>query len=138
MNTLLAKFIALAATKHQDQLDKSGKPYILHCLTVMNGVMKKYPDDFELMCIAVGHDLIEDTDTTFTELRELGATQRIVEGINHLTKYSGQTYEEYVDDLKNNNDAIIVKLEDLRHNKYLMRLNRYATLFNDLSHIVRK
>lgn len=126
MNILLSKFVSLAAVKHQEQFDKSGKPYILHCLTVMNGIMRKYPDDYELMCIAVGHDLIEDTDVTFKDLEAIGATERVIEGIDYLTKHNGQTYDEYVECLMNNKDAMLVKLEDLKHNLDVTRLVRLS------------
>lgn len=122
MNELLGKMIALAADRHKNQLDKSGVPYILHCLTVMNGIIKKFPKDYELQCIAVCHDIIEDTKTTFEELKELGATGRVLQAINALTKHKGQTYEEYVEALCRNSDAMMVKQEDLRHNSDITRL----------------
>lgn len=122
MNEVLSKFIALAAQRHSQQFDKGGKPYILHVLSVMNMVMLAFPTDYELMCMAVGHDLVEDTKTTYKELRELGATDRIIHGIMALTKKNGETYEEYVEGLLENEDACNVKLRDLTHNSDIRRL----------------
>jgi (p)ppGpp synthase/HD superfamily hydrolase len=143
MNTVLSKVIALAAERHSDQLDKSGKPYILHCIAVMNMIAQENPEDYELMAIAIGHDLIEDTKTTYIELTGLGCSDRIIKGINALTKRPGETYEEYVDRVMENNDAKMVKLKDLTHNsdikrlkgltqKDFERLQKYCTLYTKI------
>lgn len=109
---LLNKMLMLAAYKHAGQLDKSGEPYILHPLSVMHLL---YTDDEELQCMALGHDLLEDTNTTQVELIE-NFTPRIVEGIRTLTRFPGETYAEYRRKVKTNPDAIRVKLADLQHN----------------------
>lgn len=53
----LAQAIAFAANVFSEVTDKGGKPYILHCLRVMNSVDQ---NDEELMIIAVLHDVAED------------------------------------------------------------------------------
>ena len=116
---MLSKMIALAATKHEGQFDKGGMPYILHPFAVMHLTASK---DEEIMCIALGHDLVEDTDTTYAELRELGCTERIVAGIKAMTKVPGETHDEYKARIMANPDAIIVKMADLRHNSDITRL----------------
>jgi (p)ppGpp synthase/HD superfamily hydrolase len=115
----LSKMLVLAVTRHAGQYDKAGKPYILHTLAVMH---KLRTDDEELNCIAVGHDLVEDTGTTFAELKELGFTDRVIEGIRNLTKFPGETYEEYMERVKSSPDSIRVKLCDLQHNSDIRRL----------------
>ena len=79
-------------------------------------------DDEELQAIAVGHDVIEDTDATYSELREIGMTERVIEGIKALTKVPGETYDEYKQKVFANRDAMIVKQADLRHNTDIRRL----------------
>lgn len=116
---MLSKMISLAVERHAGQFDKGGMPYILHPLTVMHRLRTV---DEELQCIAVGHDLVEDTATTSAELRELGFSDRIVVGIRTLTKFESQTPEEYREAVKGNPDAIRVKMEDLRHNSDIRRL----------------
>jgi (p)ppGpp synthase/HD superfamily hydrolase len=116
---LLNKMLVLATTRHSGQFDKAGNPYILHPLKVMYYLKT---DDEELQCIALGHDLVEDTDTTYAELREMGMTERIVQGIAALTKVPGETLEEYKVRVKANPDAIKVKMQDLRHNSDIRRL----------------
>jgi (p)ppGpp synthase/HD superfamily hydrolase len=79
-------------------------------------------EDEELQCIALGHDVIEDTDVTYKDLKEAGMTDRIISGIRALTKVPGQTYEEYKEGVFANVDAMKVKLADLRHNTDVRRL----------------
>jgi (p)ppGpp synthase/HD superfamily hydrolase len=57
---LLGKVLVLATNAHAGQFDRGGKPYILHPLKVMHYLKT---DDEELQCIALLHDVIEDTDT---------------------------------------------------------------------------
>lgn len=116
---LLDKMIVLAVNRHAGQYDKAGKPYILHVLAVM---YKLQTDDEELNCIALGHDLVEDTKTTFSELKEMGFTDRVISGIRNLTKYPGETSEEYLDRVKISLDSVRVKMCDLEHNSDIKRL----------------
>lgn len=110
---MLSNMIMLATYKHAGQLDKSGEPYILHPLTVMHLL---YTVDEELQCIAVGHDLIEDTDLSLWELMNLGFSPRVVDAIDMLSRIPGESYERYKTRVKSNPDAVRVKLCDLQHN----------------------
>ena len=103
---LLNRMLTLAVNAHSGQFDKSGNPYILHVLKVLHYVRSS---DEELNCIAVGHDLFEDTSVTANDLYNLGMTKRIVDAIFCLTKMPGQTYNEYKDAVFSNKDAMIVK-----------------------------
>ena len=143
---MLAEAIALAAEKHKDQFDKGGMPYVLHPLKVMHYLKS---DDIELMCIAVLHDIVEDTDVTCADLRVLGMSERVIIAVKLLTKVQGQTHEEYLDGIKSNIDAILVKLADLRHNsdirrlkgiteKDAARLNKYCKMAHELKAVLIK
>jgi (p)ppGpp synthase/HD superfamily hydrolase len=116
---MLSKMLVLATTKHAGQFDRGGRPYILHPLKVMHYL--KTSDD-ELNCIALGHDLVEDTDVTYCELYEMGMSARVVDGIRALTKVPGETHDEYKGRVKANADATLVKIQDLRHNTDIRRL----------------
>lgn len=116
---LLGAMLVLATTAHAGQFDKAGQPYILHCLKVLHYLKS---DDEQLQCIAVGHDIIEDTKTTYEDLLNAGMTTRIIEGIADLTKMPGETYKAYKTKVLNNSDARKVKLADLRHNSDLRRM----------------
>lgn len=117
--TMLASMLVLATNAHAGQFDKAGVPYILHPLKVMHYIKS---DDEELMCIALGHDVIEDTPTTYVQLLEAGMTERVIQAIMALTKQPGQTLEQYKARIFSNVDAMRVKLADLRHNSDIRRL----------------
>ena len=104
---------------HAGQFDRGGNPYALHPLKVMHYLKT---DDEELMCIALGHDVIEDTSVTYKDLRDAGISERVIVGIRALTKVPGLTYEEYKQGVFANQDAMRVKLADLRHNTDIRRL----------------
>jgi len=129
---MLNAMLVLATNKHAGQMDKGGHPYILHPLAVMTMLNS---EDEELMCGAIGHDLIEDTDTTYHELKEAGMTERVVNCIRCLTKLPGETYDEYKAKVKSNADAVRVKLCDLRHNTDIRRLRGVAE--KDISRMAR-
>ncbi len=116
---MLGKMLVLATNAHAGQFDRGGNPYILHPLKVMHYLKT---DDEELMCMALGHDVVEDTSVTFKDLREAGMSERVIEGIRSLTKMPGQTYDEYKAVVFANRDAMRVKLADLRHNTDIRRL----------------
>ena len=132
--------IALASEKHMGQYDKGGNPYILHALKVMHYTRSEDP---EIQMIAVGHDLKEDTDVTDEMLREKGFSERVIYGIDCMTKREGETQEEYEARVMSNRDTVITKQADLRHNsdirrikglkaKDFQRLERYQRLYAKL------
>lgn len=116
---LLGKVLVLATNAHAGQFDRGGNPYILHPLKVMHYLKT---DDEELQCIALLHDVIEDTKTTWKDLEEIGCTRRIIEAVQALTKMPGQSYDEYKEGVFQNKDAMLVKMADLRHNTDIRRL----------------
>lgn len=113
--------ISIAANAFKDKIDKGGKPYILHCLHVMNKL--KYENDEELMIVGVLHDLIEDTFYTIEDLTELGFSKRVTTLINLLTHKEGVDYMTYIEQIKSNSEcAVKVKMQDLRHNSDILRM----------------
>jgi guanosine-3',5'-bis(diphosphate) 3'-pyrophosphohydrolase len=75
---LILKALAFAAHKHKDQRrrDVEASPYINHPITLANILCNEaHVKDKEVICAALLHDTVEDTDTTETELGEkFGAT----------------------------------------------------------------
>ena len=116
---MLAKMLVIATNAHAGQFDRGGNPYILHPLKVMHYLKS---DDEELQCIALGHDVVEDTPVTFKDLRDAGISERVIDAIRILTKMPGQTLEEYKELVFGSVDAMKVKLSDLRHNTDIRRL----------------
>ena len=80
---MLGTMLVIATNAHAGQFDRGGAPYILHPLKVMHYLKS---DDEELMCMALGHDVIEDTAVTYQDLRSAGISERVIAGIRALTK----------------------------------------------------
>lgn len=116
---LLGNVLVLATNAHAGQFDRGGNPYILHPLKVMHYLKS---DDEELMCMALLHDVVEDTNTTWKDLEDIGCTPRVLAAVKALTKMPGQSYDEYKEAVFANEDAMKVKMADLRHNTDIRRL----------------
>jgi len=116
---MLDKALLIATNAHHGQFDKGGAPYILHPLKVMHYLKSM---DEELMCMALLHDVVEDTNTTYVDLREAGMTERVIDALKLLTKQRGQTLSEYKEAIFSSPDAMKVKMADLRHNSDIRRL----------------
>lgn len=115
----LSNAILLASMFHSNQTDKGGNPYILHPLKVMHYTRS---EDQEIQMIAVMHDLVEDTAITLEDLRVAGFSQRVLDGVDAMTKRDGEPIGRYLTRLMLNNDAVVVKMADLRHNSDISRL----------------
>ena len=116
---MLGAMLVIATNAHSGAFDRGGAPYILHPLKVMHYLKS---DDEDLMCMALGHDVIEDTSVTYKDLQDAGISERVISGIRALTKVPGQTYDEYKESVFASEDAMRVKMADLRHNTDIRRL----------------
>jgi guanosine-3',5'-bis(diphosphate) 3'-pyrophosphohydrolase len=116
---MLNTMLIIMVNAHAGQFDKGGNPYCLHPLKVMHYTKSL---DEEIQCIALGHDVIEDTPVTYKDLLNEGISERVILGIRALTKLPGQTLDEYKEGVFANRDAMIVKSADLRHNSDIRRL----------------
>jgi (p)ppGpp synthase/HD superfamily hydrolase len=115
----VADAVALAAKHHRDALDKGGAPYILHPLRVMMAMTT----DRERR-VAVLHDLLEDTEVTAENLRQLGYPEDEVTALEALTRQKGETYEAFVERARINPLAAAVKRADLEDNMDVRRLSK--------------
>lgn len=119
--TLLDKALALAVAIHTGQRDKTGRPYILHPLTLM---MQMDTDDE--MITAVLHDTIEDSGMTLEQVQQqLDLPDHIAAALALLTHDKELlAYDTYIKRLRHNMLARKVKMADLRHNMDLRRLEQ--------------
>lgn len=117
LEMLLIFAIAVAHQAHAGQLDKAGKPYISHPLTVMAQM-----DTLETKIVAVLHDAIEDSDLTIADLVRQGFPEFITDAIAAITKLDGELYEDYILRVKSNAIARKVKIADVTHNMDLSRI----------------
>lgn len=113
----LEQAIQLAVIAHQGQVDKGGKPYILHLFRVMNRVETE-----EEQIVAVLHDIVEDTSITLDDLEKLGFSERVLDAIRAITHDPSMPYSEYIEIVKQNPIARRVKIADLLDNMDIRRL----------------
>lgn len=125
----LEKAIALASQKHEGQLDKAGKPYILHPLRVMANV-----ETIDEKIVAILHDVVEDTDVSFLDLLAMGFEPHIVEAIEALTKQKGESRLAAAYRTSKNIIACKVKLADLDDNMDTSRLSKITSKDIDRLH----
>jgi len=120
-NRDLAFAVWLASDAHLKQYSADGEAYIMHCLRVM----VKMPTTIS-KTVAVLHDVVEDTDVTLDELRDLKFKECVVSAIDALTHRQGEHYQAYIQRVKLNSLATQVKLADLEDNINALRLPSFG------------
>ena len=109
--------IILAAEAHRGQVDKGGKPYILHVLRVL---VRQSHENAQI--VAALHDVVEDTHLTLEDLHRAGYHNEICAAVDCLTNLEGEPYEVMIDRVSANPIAREVKLADLEDNMNVRRL----------------
>lgn len=138
------KALVLISDIHKNQVDKVGLPYILHLFEVANNTYKLLMDEIidtgevpidDYIVTALLHDSIEDTDITFDELINLGFSNEVINALHYLTHNKNEPYMDYINKMKENKIAVVVKLADLLHN---MDLNRFIGFKLNFERIMTK
>lgn len=126
----IQKAFDFAYEKHAGQLRKSGEPYIIHPVQVAC-TLAEYQVDPSTIASGLLHDLLEDTDTKYSDLKTLFGEEvaDIVEGLTklHLLHYEGSKASEQV---KNHQKMVLAMAKDIRviFVKLADRLNNMRTL----------
>ena len=115
---LTKQALKLCFEAHKEQKDKSGMPYVFHPFHLAEQMT-----DEATTVVALLHDVVEDTDTTFEDLEKQGFGEEIISALKLLTHNDDTPYMDYVAEIKNNKIATAVKLADLKHNSDLSRLD---------------
>ena len=114
----IEKSLSIALQAHAGQVDKAGKPYILHPLRLM----AKMETDEE-MAVALLHDTIEDSPLTAESLLDAGIPSKIVDAVQSLTKSYGEDYQQFIQRVLKNELAVKVKKADIQDNLNVLRLD---------------
>lgn len=122
------KFLAaatFAASKHENQKRASGEPYIIHPLAV-GEILIQLKMDADTICAGLLHDTLEDTATTYEELKELfgQAVADMVEGETKIANLKtmnkslaeAETIRKMFFAMSKDIRVIIIKLADKLHN----------------------
>lgn len=139
--TLLERALHVAYEAHKGQRSFSGRPYIFHCIRVMEQM-----DTEEEKAAALLHDVVEDTSLTIEDLDKEFPSE-VVQSVMFLTNIF-KTYEEYITYIALTKDktAIKIKIADLKDNmrvernpnitkKVFKRLRKYRKALNYLLEI---
>jgi (p)ppGpp synthase/HD superfamily hydrolase len=110
VNKMFLKAIALATEYHAGQVDKAGKPYVLHPLAVAQKAQT-----LDEQVVALLHDMVEDTAYT-EEMLRYDFPKVIADAVMALTRMEGETYADFVLRAKANPLARKVKMYDMEHN----------------------
>ncbi len=116
---LTKKALKLCFEAHKNQTDKTGLPYVFHPFHLAEQMTDEYTTVTALL-----HDVVEDTDYTLNDLKEMGYPDEVITALTLLTHDDGSEYMDYVKRLKNNPIARAVKLADLKHNSDLSRYDK--------------
>ena len=108
--------LQIAQKAHAGQVDKAGKDYILHPMTVAS-----YMDTDIEKTIAYLHDVLEDTDVTVDALRKIFPNE-IVDTLITLTHRKDESYFEYISRVSTSKLAKKMKVADLLHNLDITRI----------------
>ena len=130
---LIYKSLELVTKLFNDKCDKGGFPYVIHLLKVYSGVSSY----LEKVC-ALLHDVVEDTDVTYDDLKSVGYSDEVIDILRIITKIKGEDYRVYIDRIidSNNIHAMNIKLADLRHNMDLSRIKNPTA--NDYERISKR
>ena len=115
---LTKKALKISFNAHKDQVDKSGMPYVYHPFHLAEQMNDEYST-----CVALLHDVVEDTDISLDDLTSEGFPAEVIDALTLMTHDDKVPYMDYVRKIKTNPIATKVKLADLEHNSDLSRLD---------------
>lgn len=104
---------------------RSGEDYGAHPLAVATA----YTRSKNKRIIGILHDVVEDSDWTIEDLRQAGFSERILQGVDGVTKRKNEPYFDFIVRCgQSGQDAIDIKINDLHHN---MDSSRYRNIGED-------
>lgn len=111
---LITKAFNFARQAHKGVRRHSGEPYIMHPLAVARIVCKEIGLGSTSICAALLHDVVEDTDYTVEDIRNLFGN-KIAEIVNGLTKISGGVFGAHASAQAENFKKLLLTMsEDIR------------------------
>nr|WP_237690258.1 bifunctional (p)ppGpp synthetase/guanosine-3',5'-bis(diphosphate) 3'-pyrophosphohydrolase [Nocardioides panacisoli] len=131
---LLQRAYHTAERLHEDQMRKSGDPYITHPLavtTILAGIGMTEPT----LVAALLHDTVEDTPYTLEECRrDFGdEVARLVDGVTKLDKVqygdsaNAETIRKMIVAMSRDIRVLVIKLADRLHNMRTLRFVKQST-----------
>ena len=111
---LITKAFNFARQAHKGVRRHSGEPYIMHPLAVARIVCKEIGLGSTSICSALLHDVVEDTDYTVEDIRNLFG-DKIANIVDGLTKISGGVFGTHASQQAENFKKLLLTMsEDIR------------------------
>lgn len=118
---LLESAIRLAAKVHKGQLDRFGKPYILHVMRVM-----MRGQDLEEQVLGALHDILERSTLTLADIQKKDYPPRVVKALDCITRREEEDYDGYIERVMQDGLAMRVKLHDLADKMDLLHVDELS------------
>ena len=126
--TVYNKCYYFAVSAHLGQVDKAGKDYFFHPCTVADIFDKKFKhlltneELFIGVCVALLHDVLEDSEFTQNDMLKFGIPFEIVSRCEIITRGKDESYMNFVRRCGDEKIVRYVKMADLLHNMDITRL----------------
>lgn len=108
---LVAKAYAIAVKAHAGVKRKSGEVYLNHPLRVARK-LQAAGFNHEVVAVALLHDAVEDSDLTLADLKRYGFSERVVSGVDSVTKREGEDYKDAIQRARQHPIGRLCKLAD--------------------------
>lgn len=95
MNNLVTQALHLAAHAHRGQYRRTGEEYVNHPYRVARRA-SDLGFSVHVVAAALLHDVVEDTDYTLTDLRQMGFPEDVVRAVDSVTRRPGEAYFDLV------------------------------------------
>ncbi len=122
-----------AKIKHLGQLDDCGKDYFESHVVQVHNIVLQVTDDPEILAACYLHDTIEDTKTTYEELKENFGV-RIADLVNEVTHEGEKDQKGFYFPRLKSKDAMLIKFADRLSN--LSRMGSWGE--NRRDHYLKK
>ena len=130
---LLEKAYVFSAKVHQGQIRLSGEPYLIHPLEVA-GILARMRLDVQTVAAGLLHDVLEDTLTTYDELKENFGEEiaQLVDGVTKISRLDfssaeeaeAENYRKMILAMTRDIRVILIKLADRLHNMRTLQFHR--------------
>jgi (p)ppGpp synthase/HD superfamily hydrolase len=128
--TVYNKCYDFAVAAHKWQVDKAGVNYIHHPFTVVEIFDNKFKhlltkeELFIGTCVALLHDVLEDSGFTQKDMYEFGIPFEIVSRCQVITRCENESYMDFIRRCGDEKIVRYVKMADLLHNMDITRLDK--------------
>ena len=92
---LTKKALRICFYAHKKQVDKTNMPYVFHPFHLAESM-----DDEISTCVALLHDVVEDTNITFNDLEKEGFSEEVIGALKLLTHDLDVPYMDYIRKIK--------------------------------------